>query len=107
MVHFSVPDMTCGNCARRIGRAIAQAQLPAGVEVEIDVGARQVRIPEQAGDGAVELVRSAIEGAGYKADAVLGPSSRRTAGGCCCSARPATSVDVNQDGTGQTASCCS
>ncbi|WP_372588195.1 heavy-metal-associated domain-containing protein [Acidovorax sp. BLS4] len=107
MVHFNVPEMTCGSCAQRISRSIAQTQLPAGVDVEIDVATRQVRIPEQAGNGAVELVRSAIERAGYKADAVVGPSSRRTAGGCCCAARPATSVDVNQDGTRQTSSCCS
>ncbi|MGA0571210.1 heavy-metal-associated domain-containing protein [Variovorax sp. VNK109] len=25
MVHFNVPDMTCGGCAQRIRRAIAQA----------------------------------------------------------------------------------
>ena len=41
MVHINVPDMTCGTCAQRIGRAIAQAQLPGGVEVEIDVATRQ------------------------------------------------------------------
>ena len=45
MVHINVPDMTCGGCAQRIRRAIAQAQMPAGVEVEIDVAARQVRVP--------------------------------------------------------------
>lgn len=72
MVHFNVPDMTCGGCAQRIRRAIAQAQMPAGVEVEIDVAARQVRVPGQAEDGTVELVRSALERAGYKADAVVG-----------------------------------
>ncbi|WP_369468140.1 heavy-metal-associated domain-containing protein, partial [Enterobacter cloacae] len=37
MVRFNVPDMTCGGCAQRIRRAIAQAPMPAGVEVEIDV----------------------------------------------------------------------
>ncbi|MDD2180463.1 heavy-metal-associated domain-containing protein [Acidovorax sp. D2M1] len=107
MVHFNVPDMTCGGCAQRIRRAIAQAQLPAGVEVEIDVAARKVRILGQAGDSAMELVRSAIERAGYKADAVIGSLPRRTTGGCCCASRPATSVDVNQDDATQTLSCCS
>ena len=107
MVHFNVPDMTCGTCAQRIGRAIAQAQLPGGVEVEIDVATRQVRIPAQAGESTVELVRSAIERAGYKADAAVSPASRRTTGGCCCASRPTTSIDVNQGAANRTSSCCS
>ena len=107
MVHFNVPDMTCGTCAQRIGRAIAQAQLPGGVEVEIDVATRQVRIPAQAGESTVELVRSAIERAGYKADAVVGTSSGRTTGGCCCASRSTTSVDVSQGAANRTSSCCS
>ena len=107
MVHFNVPDMTCGGCAQRIRRAIAQAQLPAGVEVEIDVAARQVSVPGQAEDDTVELVRSAIERAGYKADAAVSPASRRTTGSCCCASRPVAPVDVDQDGARQTSSCCS
>ena len=107
MVHFNVPDMTCGGCAQRIRRAIAQAQLPAGVEVEIDVAARQVRVPGQAEDDTVQLVRSAIARAGYKADAVVATSPHRTSGGCCCASRPTTSVDVNQDAASCTLSCCS
>ena len=107
MVHFNVPDMTCGGCAQRIRRAIAQTQMPAGVEVEIDVAARQVRVPGQAEDDTVELVRSAIERAGYKADAVVGTSSGRTTGGCCCASRSTTSFDVNQDAADRTSSCCS
>ena len=107
MVHFNVPDMTCGGCAQRIRRAIAQSQLPAGVGVEIDVATRQVRVPGQVEDDTVELVRSAIVRAGYKAHAVAGTSSHRTSGGCCCASRPTTSVDVNQDTASRTLSCCS
>lgn len=106
MIHFNVPDMTCGGCAERIRRAIAQAQLPNGVGVEIDVAARQVSIPGQAEDDTVELVRSAIERAGYKADAVVGTSSSRTTGGCCAS-RSTASVDVNQGAANRMSSCCS
>lgn len=84
MVHFNVPDMTCGGCAERIRRAIAQAPMLAGVEVAIDVAARQVRVPGQAEDDTVQLVRSAIARAGYKADAVVATSPHRTSGGCCC-----------------------
>ena len=107
MVHFNVPALTCGGCAQRIRRAIAQSQLPAGVGVEIDVATRQVRVPGQVEDDTVELVRSAIERAGYKADAVAGTSSRRTTGGCCCASRSTTSVDVNQGAANRTSSCCS
>ena len=107
MVHFNVPDMTCGGCAQRIRRAIAQAQLPAGVEVEIDVATRQVRAPGQVEDDTVELVRSAIERAGYKADAAVSPASRRTTGSCCCASRSTTSVDVSQGAANRTSSCCS
>ena len=107
MVHINVPDMTCGTCAQRIGRAIAQAQLPGGVEVEIDVATRQVRIPAQAGESTVELVRSAIERAGYTPDAAVGPSLRRTTGGCCCASRSTASVDVNQGAANRMSSCCS
>jgi copper chaperone len=107
MVHFNVPDMTCGGCAQRIRRAIAQAQMSAGVDVEIDVAARQVRISGRAGDGTVELVRSAIERAGYKAGAVVASSSRQTTGGYCCASRLTTSADVSQDAANRTSSCCS
>ena len=107
MVHFNVPDLTCGGCAQRIRRAIAQSQLPAGVGVEIDVATRQVRVPGQVEDDTVELVRSAIERAGYKADAAVSPASRRTTGSCCCASRPVAPVDVDQDGARQTSSCCS
>ena len=106
MVHFNVPDMTCGTCAQRIGRAVEQVQLPGDVEVKIDVAARQVRITAQAGESAVELVRSAIERAGYKAEAAVSPSSRQTTGGCCCASRSITSVDVDQDGAKHASSCC-
>ncbi|CAN7328213.1 heavy-metal-associated domain-containing protein [Acidovorax sp. LjRoot74] len=99
--------MTCGGCVQRIRRAIAQAQMLAGIDVEIDLAARQVSVPGQAEDGIVELVRSAIERAGYKADAVMGTSSRRATGGCCCASRPAISVDVDHDDARQTSSCCS
>lgn len=107
MVRFNVPDMTCGGCAQRIRRAIAQAPMPAGVDVEIDVAARQVSITGRAVDGTVDLVRSAIARAGYKADPVAATSSRRTAGGCCCASRSTTSVDVNQGVANRTPSCCS
>jgi copper chaperone CopZ len=107
MIHFNVPDMTCGGCAERIRRAIAQAQLPNGVGVEIDVAARQVSIPGQAEDDTVELVRSAIERAGYKAHPVVGSSPRQVTGCCCSASRPSTFVDVDQDPARQTSSCCS
>ncbi|WP_416208610.1 heavy-metal-associated domain-containing protein [Acidovorax sp.] len=107
MVEFNVPDMTCNGCAQRIGRAISEARLPAGVEVEIDVAARKIRIPSLAGDSAVERVRAAVVHAGYRTDAVVVASSHRTTGGCCCAPRAQPSVDVDQGGTTRTSSCCS
>ena len=106
MVEFNVPDMTCSGCAQRISRAISAARLPAGVEVEIDVAARTIRIPSLSGDSAVEHVRAAIVRAGYKTEAVLVASSRRTTGGCCCAPRVQPTVDVGQGEMTRTSSCC-
>lgn len=106
MVHFHVPDMTCGGCARRIDRAIALAQMPAGVEVEIDVAARQVRIHGSVDDDTEELVRSAIERAGYTAEVAVATPSRPSAGGCCCAPRSGASIDVNQNTAAQMSPCC-
>jgi len=55
MVHFNVPDMTCGGVLSVFVEQKLRPK-PAGVEVEIDVAARQVRVPGQAEDDTVELV---------------------------------------------------
>lgn len=107
MVEFNVPDMTCSSCAQRIRRAIAEARLPEGFEADIDVAARQIRIAGHVKDETAELVRSAIERAGYRADAAVAPSSRQTSSGCCCASRSATPADMSQDGAGRPSSCCS
>ncbi|MES2977959.1 MAG: heavy-metal-associated domain-containing protein [Pseudomonadota bacterium] len=107
MITFNVPDITCGSCARRISRSLAQIGLPAEIEVQIDVTAKQVRIPATSGAGVVESVRDAIERAGYTVRA-LGPvnagSPRRA---CCCSAPQATKLDEGQVSIERAvANCC-
>lgn len=110
MIQFNVPDMTCGACANRIGRALTQAGLPAGLQVEIDVAARQVRVVQDGPGEVVRAVQTAIEQAGYTAQPknrggtpeAPGPS----AGGCCCAARRAAAVDAGQDAPVENAGYC-
>ncbi len=109
MIQFNVPDMTCGACANRIGRALAQAGLPAELQVEIDVAARQVRIPLACTDEVALTVQSVIEHAGYTVEVAKSASTTdRTprAGGCCCTARPAATVDAGQGVPAKAAGCC-
>ncbi|WP_426304846.1 heavy-metal-associated domain-containing protein [Acidovorax facilis] len=107
MVHFNVPDMTCGGCAQRIRRAIDDAELPEGMEVTIDVAARQIRVPTHAQVREIDLVLSAIERAGYKTEADSASPSGRASGNCCCAPRPSTKVDADQYDAVRTSPCCS
>lgn len=106
MVHFNVPDMTCGGCAQRIRRAIDNAQLPEGMEVVIDVAARQIQVPTHAQDREIDLVLSAIERAGYKIEAASASPTGRDSGACCCANRPSTKVDADQYYAAGTSPCC-
>lgn len=108
MVQFNVPDMTCGACANRIGRALSQAGLPADLQLEIDVAARQVRIPQGSPREITLAVHDAIEQAGYTAQQVTLAQTAQAAsrtGGCCCSRR-VTGIDVGQGAPAKTAGCC-
>ena len=109
MVQFHVPDMTCGACANRIGKALQQAALPSGLQVEIDVAARQVRLGEAASAPIQGKVRSAIEAAGYTAAPMpdeRASSSLPGAGGCCCASRRTPRVDASQRAVSASAGCC-
>ncbi len=109
MVQFNVPEMTCGACANRIGRALAQAGLPADLQVEIDTAARQVRINQDGPGEVVQAIQKAIEQAGYTAQTTPAGMAEAVAprvGGCCCSARRASSVDAGQKAPTKTAGCC-
>ena len=107
MVHFNVPDMTCGGCAQRIRRALDAARLPEGMEVEIDVTARQIRIPAHAQGGEIDRVLSTIKRAGYKAETASASPSGRAPGDGCCGPRSSTAVDADQYGAARTSPCCS
>ena len=109
MIAFNVPDMTCGACADRIGKALAQAGLPAGQQVEIDLAARQVRAPFAMQPEVAQTVQNAIEGAGYAAlpaAHMQAASSGKRKGSCCCAPRRASTVDVDQGQHAPTAGCC-
>lgn len=62
MIYFNVPGMTCGHCARSITNAV-QGIDPAA-QVDIDLAAKSVAVVSNA---APELLRTAIENAGYEA----------------------------------------
>lgn len=99
MVRFNIPDMACGACANRIGRALTQAGLPADLQMEIDVAARQVRIPQACPDEDALAVRGVIEHAGYTVEVAKSASIAARApraGGCCCAARRADTFDAGQ-----------
>ncbi len=120
MIRFDIPDMHCGACADRVGRALAQAHLPAGVQVEIDIAQRQVRLFHGAGalDASVAAaVVAAIGQAGYAArpatseapprvDATAHRGSGARHRGCCCGPRQAAAVDADQQAPAEAAGCC-
>lgn len=59
-IAFTVPDMTCGHCAKTITGAVLEAYPTA--KVDIDLGTKRVSI-ENAGDRAA--VASVISAEGY------------------------------------------
>lgn len=109
MIAFHIPDMTCGACANRIGKALDQAGLPVGPQVEIDLATRQVRLPHALQAEIAQTVQHAIEGAGYTA---LPATTARAVGKgqgkgvCCCASERAPTIDVNQRRLAPTAGCC-
>lgn len=88
MLAYQVQGMTCGHCVDAVTRAVLSVDAAAQVEVNLDRHSVQV--------GSVtakdEVVRRAIEAAGYqavslKADASRAPAQAdRRSGGCCCGA---------------------
>lgn len=121
MIRFSVPDMRCGACANRIGRALAQADLPTDLQLEIDVAGKQVRLywpagasepraAHRGGPGVARAVREAIEGAGYTALPDIAPwasANVERTGGCCCAAQKAGALEAEQTASMPAAGCCS
>jgi copper chaperone len=100
MITFRIPDMTCGRCADRIGKAIAAAD--PGARVEFAVGEQLVRITLASSSG--QELRSAIEAAGFSPAAHAAPPVQRRSAGCGCGTRGA--VDVGQAGRAATGGCC-
>jgi copper chaperone CopZ len=61
MIHFDVPDMSCGHCVAAITRAV-QAVDPQA-RVEVDLAARRVRVDPAQADA--DALAAAIRDAGY------------------------------------------
>jgi copper chaperone len=61
---YSVPDMTCGHCAKTITEAVQRA-LPEST-IQIDVSAHTVRVS----GGSPDAVHAAIADAGYTPQAL-------------------------------------
>jgi copper chaperone len=60
MLDLSIPDMTCGGCARGVTAAVKE--LDPAAELTIDVAARKVQVKTSASDAAV---KQAITEAGF------------------------------------------
>jgi copper chaperone CopZ len=102
MITFRIPDMTCGRCAYKIGKAIAAAD--PGARVEFALEEQLVRIAPASGSG--PELRSAIEAAGYSPAAHAAPPVRRPSSGCGCGCGTRGAVDVGQSSRAATGGCC-
>ncbi|MBA3910777.1 MAG: copper chaperone [Rhodobacter sp.] len=60
MIELTVPDMTCGGCARGVTTAIKSVDPRA--EVVIDLASHKVQVTTTAGSSAV---KAAVAGAGF------------------------------------------
>lgn len=101
MTSFTVLDMTCGGCAQRIGRALAEASLPDELDVKIDVASRQVHVSAPPSSGTAELVRAAIRHAGYTPQLATSTFTPPRTGDCCCATRQDPTIDPHQHASGK------
>ncbi|MFJ9992081.1 heavy-metal-associated domain-containing protein [Pseudomonas putida] len=60
---FNVQGMSCGHCVKAVTRAVQEQDATA--QVEVDLGAKQVRVQSQLG---VQQILEAIREEGYQAD---------------------------------------
>ena len=71
MLRFTVPNMACGGCAKRVIRAIQSVD--ADARVETDTAEREVRVESAKASEAALL--AALQSAGYPAERRLEPVS--------------------------------
>ncbi|OCT34058.1 heavy-metal-associated domain-containing protein [Pseudomonas putida] len=60
---FNVQGMSCGHCVKAVTRAVQEQDATA--QVEVDLGAKQVRVQSQLG---VQQILEAIREEGYQAE---------------------------------------
>lgn len=63
MLRFHIPNMACGGCAKSVTKALQSIDLKA--RIDIDQGAREVRVDTQADE---QAVLTALLQAGYPAE---------------------------------------
>ena len=63
MLRFTVPNMTCGGCAKSVTRALQSVD--AGARIETDPAKREVLVETRIAESAL---RAALEEAGYPAN---------------------------------------
>jgi copper chaperone CopZ len=67
-ITFAVPDMTCGNCVKHVGEAIA-AHAPAATH-DVDLAAKRVTVTFEPGTTTPAALAEALDEAGYPATIV-------------------------------------
>jgi copper chaperone CopZ len=66
-ITLTISGMSCGHCLNAVNQAIRSVP---GVEIRsVRIGRADLRVPDA--DGAGELVKAAIEEAGYKVDGLV------------------------------------
>jgi copper chaperone len=75
MFTYQVNDMTCGHCVSAITKAVLAVD--SGATVEVDLAEHIVRI--ESSNAADDLLKQAIQGAGYEPIAVKPPLGVRSA----------------------------
>ena len=103
MITFHIPDMTCGNCANAIARAVASVDKDARLEVSIPQ--KLVSVESAAQESALA---EAIQKAGFTPEKLADPASRPapTAGGCRCGPRKSAPAKAEQAAPARQGSCC-
>jgi copper chaperone len=106
MVTFQVNDMTCGNCASAISRAVAAVDKNARLDIRIQQ--KLVRVDSSA---SVAELAEAIQDAGYTPRDVREELAQAAApwasSGCGCGTQKAAPVDARQQVSSAAGSCCS
>ncbi|TWO70053.1 heavy-metal-associated domain-containing protein [Caenimonas sedimenti] len=103
MITFHIPDMSCGNCASAIARAVASVDEHARLEVSI----AQKLVSVQSAAAESELAKAIQEAGDTPAKSTASASRAAPAsGGCCGGVRKAASANDAQAAPARRSCCC-